>query len=133
MAYSGFLVKIGDYTIKDSVIRLDSYKAYPGVLDLDSYRDANGLLHRNVLSHVPCKCEFSLRPMTESKWEDIMSNIRANYTITLERKGNVTMYIPEYCDYITQEAYMAEPQPTIYTTSNGRVVYKECKISFIGY
>lgn len=134
MAYSGFLVKIGTFTIPNNRIKAETYTAYRSVQDLDSYRDANGVLHRNALEHIPCKCEFEIKPMlTNTEWDSLMSSIRSQYTNELERKGIVTMYIPELGDYVTQEAYMAEPQPEIYGTYGGVIRYHSCRISFIGY
>lgn len=46
MAYSGFLIKVGDYTVPFRYIEAKKYKCSIKGQDLDSYRDANGILHR---------------------------------------------------------------------------------------
>lgn len=44
MAYSGFLIKVGDYTVPFRYIEASKYKTGVKGQDLDSYRDANGIL-----------------------------------------------------------------------------------------
>lgn len=51
MAYAGFLIRVGSYKIPHSWIRAETYTVTKTGQDLDSYRDANGLLHRNALTH----------------------------------------------------------------------------------
>lgn len=134
VAYSGYLVKIGDYKIPHSFISASSYKAYLNSQDLDSYRDGNGVLHRNALSHQPNKIEFNTRNMlTDKQFSTFMGNIRKNYTNKLERKASVTAYIPEVDLYITQDMYMSDIQPEIYSADSKEIKYKEIRIAFIGY
>ena len=136
MAYSGFLIKVGDYIIPaNKYIKADSYSVYRNIQDLDSYRDANGFLHRNVLSHVANKVEFETPSMlTNVEFASLMKNIQRNYISSLEeRKALVTLYIPEIDDYVTQEMYMSDVKPTIYGTYGGIVRYNAVRIAFIGY
>lgn len=136
MAYSGFLIKVGDYIIPaNKYIKADSYSVYRNIQDLDSYRDANGVLHRNVLSHVANKVEFEIPAMlTNVEFASLMKNIQRNYISSLEeRKALVTLYIPEIDDYVTQEMYMSDVKPTIYGTYGGIVRYNAVRIAFIGY
>ena len=135
MAYSGFLIKVGDYEIPASkYIRADSYSAYRNIQDLDSYRDANGVLHRTALSHIPNKVEFETPAMlTSIEYATLMSNTSANYTVPGERKASVTLYIPETDSYVTQDMYMPDPQPKIYSTHGGVIYYNAVRIAFIGY
>ena len=136
MAYSGFLIKVGDYIIPaNKYIKADSYSVYRNIQDLDSYRDANGFLHRNVLSHVANKVEFETPSMlTNVEFASLMKNIQRNYISSLvERKTLVTLYIPEIDDYVTQEMYMSDVKPTIYGTYGGIVRYNAVRIAFIGY
>ena len=103
MAYSGFLIKVGDYIIPaNKYIKADSYSVYRNIQDLDSYRDANGFLHRNVLSHVANKVEFETPAMINNvEFANLMKNIQRNYMSSLEeRKALVTLYIPEIDDYV---------------------------------
>ena len=136
MAYSEFLIKVGDYIIPaNKYIKSDSYSVYRNIQDLDSYRDANGFLHRNVLSHVANKVEFETPAMlTNIEFASLMKNIQRNYISSLEeRKALVTLYIPEIDDYVTQEMYMSDVKPTIYGTYGGIVRYNAVRIAFIGY
>ena len=52
MAYSGYLFKFGNYTFPNKYILWDTFETNPNQRqDLDSYTDANGLTHRNAISH----------------------------------------------------------------------------------
>lgn len=131
--YSGFLLKIGNEIFNMKYIKEKTYKGYVSVQDLDSYRDANGLLHREALSHVPIKCEFETIPLNNEQYEKIMDMIRRNYINELERKVTITAFILEYNGYVTQDAYMAEPQPQIQTIKDNKIQYAPLRIAFIGY
>lgn len=131
--YSGFLLKIGNEIFNMKYIKEKTYKGYASVQDLDSYRDANGLLHREALSHVPIKCEFETIPLDNDQYGQIMDMIRRNYINELERKVSITAFILEYNGYVTQDAYMAEPQPQIQTIQGNKIQYASLRIAFIGY
>lgn len=138
MAYSGYLVKVGtgssQYTIPLSFIKAESYQAEHLVQDMDSYRDANGVLHRNALTHVPDKCEFECVPLlTNTEMNAVLSAIRSRFDVPLERKLSVTMYVPELNDYVTQDMYMPDPQFTIYYADNNEIKYNSVRFAFIGY
>lgn len=112
----------------------ETYTATRQVQDMDSYRDANGVLHRNALSHVPIKVEFETKPLlTESEKEEFMSNIRANYNNSAERRVNATVFVPETGEYVTQDMYLVTPTFTIYGSYNGTLRYNSTRIAFIGY
>lgn len=131
--YSGFLLKIGNEIFNMKYIKEKTYKGYASVQDLDSYRDANGVLHREALSHVPIKCEFETIPLDNEQYGQIMDMIRRNYINELERKVPITAFILEYNGYVTQDAYMAEPQPQIQTITGNKIQYAPLRIAFIGY
>lgn len=131
--YSGFLLKIGNEIFNMKYIKEKTYKGYASVQDLDSYRDANGVLHREALSHVPIKCEFETIPLDNEQYGQIMNMIRRNYINELERKVSITAFILEYNGYVTQDAYMAEPQPQIQTIKDNNIQYAPLRIAFIGY
>lgn len=136
MAYQGYLIKVGNYTIssKDYIGADGGFKVIREVQDADSYRDNDGVLHRNALSHVPIKVEFQTRNMlTNREFSELMSNIRANFTSQIERKANVTVYVPELDDYVTQPMYMVQPEPDMYGNYGDEIHYKPCRIAFIGY
>lgn len=134
MAYQGWLIKLGGYTFPQTKIYAKSYQVTYNSQDLDSYRDADGYLHRNALEHKCSKVEFETTPMlTDAEMDELMSNIRANYTSAVERKLTATIYIPELGDYLTQEVYMSDPSYKIYGTYHGVIHYESVRLAFIAY
>lgn len=134
MAYAGYLIKVGTYTIPLSIIRAETYSPYKSVTDLDSYVDANGELHRNALDHIAYKIEFETIPLlTDVQFGDLMSNLYAQMSNQLERKASVTAYIPEINDYITQDMYMPDIKPVLYYADGEKVQYNQIRLAFIGY
>ena len=113
-------------------IKEKTYTAYQSVQDLDSYRDANGELHREALPHVPIKVEFETMPLDNDSYGAIMNIIKGNYLNELERKVSITAFIPELNGYVTQDVYMAEPQPKI-SHIDDKVHYESLRMAFIGY
>ena len=134
MAYKGYLIKVGNYTIPtDKFIKADSYKPYANMQDLDPWTDANGYLHRNAVELKAIKVEFETPPMlTNVTFEELMSNIRKNYTNATSRECMVTAYIPEYDDYVTQKCYLADFTPQIYGNYGGVLHYNSVRFAFIG-
>ena len=87
MAYSGFLLKIGNYTFPQKYIKAESYSAYVNMQDLDPWTDANGFLHREAVELKALKVEFETPAMlTNVELTEIMNNIKANYTIEKARQ-----------------------------------------------
>ena len=116
MAYSGWLLKVGNYTVPMSFMKPETYSPYVNMQDLDDYTDANGYLHRNAVELKALKVEFETRAMlTNTEFNAIISKIRQQFTDATGRACYITAYIPEYDDYVTQYGYMADFQPTIYT------------------
>ena len=133
MAYNGFLIKIGDYTIPYGLIKADSYSAYANMQDIDDYTDANGYEHRNAVELKALKVEFETRAMLTNKtFNEVLNNIRSQFTNVAGRACYITAYIPEYDDYVTQYGYMADFQPTIYGTYDGIIRYNSVRLAFIG-
>lgn len=133
-SYNGYLVKVGNYAIPLSFIKAESYKVTRLVQDLDSYRDANGVLHRTALSHVPNKCEFECVPMlTDTEISAVVENIQNNFTVYDERKANVQVYVPETDTYTTQEMYMPDPEFNMYYADGEKIIYNSVRFAFIGY
>ena len=137
MAYSGYLIKIGNYIfpIKGKVLKFKKF-AYK-VQDLDPFRNGKGMLVRNVLPNIPAKVEFEIREgLTSTAYDVIMNNIRANYIRgkEAERRSTVTLFIPELGDYITQDMYLAEPEITIVRQESPTVlIYDTIRFAWIGY
>lgn len=133
MAYSGWLLKIGDYIIDTKkFIRAESYSAYVNMQDLDDYTDANGYLHRNVVELKAEKIEFETPFLFQNDFNELMRNIRTNYTVPSKRQCMITAYIPEYDDYIIQTGYLADFQPQIYGNYGGMLRYNPIRLAFIG-
>ena len=135
MAFNGYLLQVGSYQITgERFINEKSYKATLNIQDLDSYRDANGVLHRNALDHVPAKIEINTREgLNNFEWAEFMGNIRSNFTVAKERKAIVTAFIPELNDYITQEMYIPDPEVSIDIIQLNIIKYQSIRLAFIGY
>jgi hypothetical protein len=136
MAYAGYLLKIGDYTLPFKFIKAESYSPYISVADLDSYRDADGILHRNALPDRSTKVEWETPAMLDNdEFGELMANIYAEFTNTNERRATVTMFVPELNGYVTQDMYMPDIKPTIYwhNKKTGKLQYNAIRLAFIGY
>lgn len=134
MAYSGWLVKVGEYTIPaNKYIKAESYSAYVNMQDLDPWTDEDGYLHRNALELKALKVEFETPAMlTNIELSNLMANIRRNYIDSIGRTSYVTAYIPEYDDYVTQKSYLADFQPQIYGNYGNIIRYNPIRLAFIG-
>lgn len=133
MAYSGFLLKIGEWEFPESLMAANSYSPYVNMQDVDPWTDENGELHRNPIDLKALKVEFETKNMlTSTQFAEIMRNIRANYVSKKGRSCFITAYIPEYDDYVTQFGYLADFQPQIYSTGGGVVKYNSIRLAFIG-
>lgn len=134
MAYQGYLIKVGNYTIPTSVMRAETYKALYSTLDLDSTRLADGTLRREVLDHHVGKVEFETLPLMDNvQMTNLLTGIQNNYTNALEKKANVTFYVPETDSYITQEMYVPDITFTMYLADSQKIQYEQTRIAFIGY
>lgn len=137
MAFAGYLFRVGSYEVDGTrYINWSKYNVTRNVQDLDSYRDANGVLHRNALDHVPLKIEFETRDnLTNADMATFFGNIRSNYINETERKALVTLYVPEYDEYVTQEMYMSDPQFKIKRIEpvTNIIHYESVRVAFIGY
>lgn len=133
MAYQGYLIKIGEYIFPHKYIKFDTYSSYANMQDFEPWTDANGYLHRNAVDLKALKVEFETIPMlTDKQFAEIMANISANYTSFAARTFKATVYIPEYDDYVTQSAYLADYQPQIYGIFDNIIKYNAIKFSIIG-
>lgn len=131
MAFQGYYIKVGNYTIPLTFMKLESYKSAPNQRqDLDSYRDANGYLHRNVLSHTATKLEFETPYLTFKDMRTLIQNIRANYTDDLARTVELTYYDEETDSYKTGTFYM--PGTVEYNWYN-KEIYAPSRFAFIEY
>lgn len=133
MAYNGYLLKIGDYTLPtNKFVRPDSYSAYVNMQDVDPWTDADGYLHREAVELKAVKVEFETPPLTNAAFTELMTNIQNNYISAKERTVNITAYIPEYDGYVTQKAYLADFTPTFYALWGDVIRYNPIRLAFIG-
>lgn len=135
MGYSGFLIKVGEYTIPAKrFIKAQSYNVTRNIQDVDSYRDANGVLHREALDHIVEKVEFETPAMLTNKdMAELFGKISENYIVPKERKVLATIYVPETDKYVTSEMYMPDSQFSIYGVFDDVIKYNSVRIAFIGY
>ena len=137
MAYQGYLMQIGNFTITGSkYIQFATYEVTKKVQDLDPYRDTAGFLHRNSLAHVPITVSFDLMPgLTNTEMNAFLGGIQANYINELERKVSATVYVPETDSYETQDMYLVEPALKIRNIDNrtNTINYEALTIKFVGY
>jgi hypothetical protein len=140
MAFSNYLIKFGSgngaFTITgEKYVEYNTYEAVRKVQDLDPYRDANGVLHRNALSHVPVTIKFNTLRLTNTEFATLVNGISSNYSNAQERKVLVTAYVPETDSYISQDMYWAEPQIKIQNIDlkNNVIIYAPMTMEFIGY
>lgn len=100
--------------------------------DLDPWTDANGYVHRTAVELKAMKIEFETKFMYQWEFNELMAGIRANYTVPRARQFFLTAYIPEYDEYMTQTAYLADFQPQIYGNYGGIIRYNPMRLAFIG-
>ena len=134
MAYEGYLVKIGNYTLPHKYIAAESYVVTNYGQDLDSYQDTDGILHRQAIQNQAPKFEIETRNMLDDEqlW-DLLSNIQANYKDAVEKKASVRLYIPELHKYITNDMYFADMSPKIYHADSEKIQYQSFRIAAISY
>ena len=135
MSYSGFLLKIGDYTIPHKYIKADSYQAYVNMQDLEPWTDSNGYVHREKTVDLKAlKVEFETKPLLTNKEfdEGLIANIRKQFVKEVGKECYITAYIPEISSYVTQYGYMADFTPQIYRVSGNTIWYDSTRIAFVG-
>ena len=136
MAYNGYLLKVGNYTVPLTTIKYETYKITPDQrLDFNSTRSTDGVLHRNAVSHTASKIEYETPPMDSVKQAALMSGFRNAWTSYKERKCTVTYFDPETNDYKVGTFYMPDIQWIIRNVDNDRgiVNYNQTRIAFIEY
>lgn len=134
MAYSGWLLKIGNYIVdEERFIKAESYSPYANMQVLDPWTDANGYEHINAVDLKALKVEFETPAgLTNDDFKEFMDRIRENYVEGKARKCIVTAYIPEYDDYATQLCYISNFQPQIYGIYDGKIHYNSIRFAIIG-
>lgn len=131
--YQGYFIKLNNTVIPASYMRIDSYQCTYETLDFDSFRDANGMLHRTALPDRKVKVEFETPYLYANQMESLMSIIRSNFTDVTEQAVQLTAYLPETDDYVTQKAYLVNTTFKISQNSRWGYVYSPTRICFIAY
>ena len=131
MTQRNYLLKVGNYIIPNEFIKIESYQSSPDQRqDLDSYRDADGILHRTVLSHTATKIEFETPYLYVRQMQALIQGIKNNFTDSLARKCQLTYYDEETDDYKTGTFYL--PGTMTYTRFN-KDIYAPSRFAFIEY
>lgn len=133
MAYSNFLIEVGTYVIPDKFIKYDSWQSTYETVDFDSYRDADAYLHRNALPSRKIKVEFETPYLYKKDFDELMSNIRAQFVSSVEQSALITAYIDEIGDYVTQKCYLVNINAKVEQNSPLGAIYKPTRIAWIGY
>lgn len=136
MAFNGSLLSLGGSDFPLKYVFKESYKVTPNRRqDLDPYRDANGLLHRNTLSHTATTISLQTKPMWNSDMASLMSFIRGKYTNSQEKKLSITYYCPDIDSYKTGNFYVPDIEfnMDLVDTAKKRVLYYSTTLEFIEY
>lgn len=133
MAFNDYLIQVGSYQIPNKFIKYDSWSSIYETQDYDSYRDENGLLHRNALADRKMKVEFNTPYIYKSDFDTLMAGIRGQFISSKEQSANVTAYIDELADYVTQKCYLVNVNPKVAQNSPNGIIYQPTRICFIAY
>ena len=136
MAVNGSLIKLSGDNFPLQYVFKESYKVTPNRRqDLDPYRDANGLLHRNTISHTATTIQFQTKPMWNDEFDAMMSFIRSRYTNSLEKKLHITYFSPDINDYKTGDFYVpdVEYNMDLVDTTRRKIFYLSTTLEFIEY
>ena len=136
MAFNGYLLKMGADVFPLSFVYKNSYSITPNRRqDVDSTRNANGVLERNVLDHMPSTISFQTKPMYNDDLEKMMSFIRSHYSVEKEKKLVLEYYCPDINGYKTGEFYVPDISFPIdmVDVKNKRILYREFQLEFIEY
>ena len=136
MAFNGSLIKLSGDNFPLQYVFKESYKVTPNRRqDLDPYRDANGLLHRNTLSHTATTITFQTKPMWNDEFDTMMSFIRTRYTNSLEKNLHITYFSPDINDYKTGYFYVPDVEYNLdlVDTTRRKIFYLSTTLEFIEY
>lgn len=133
--YNGYLVKVNGTVFPMKYIAEKSYTAHPDQrLDLDSERDATGVLHRQVVSHMPNKVEFSTISLTNTEVAEI-TRITGLGPSNRARDVTIELYNTETDGYETARCYIPNLEYSIDWIDNEKKVihYSPIRYAFIEY
>ena len=132
MAFEGYLIKVGEFIIPNNLLQEKSYSAKVNTIDEDSYNDNFGILHRNVIQKIPI-VKVNTCEMTQAELEVLMSGIDANLSNSDEQKASVSVWVPRWRRYVTQDMYLSDIDFVIDTIKDGIPQYASFELRFNGY
>ena len=62
-----------------------------------------------------------------------MTAISGQYLSSVEQSANITAYIDEIGDYVTQKCYLVNVNPKVAQNSPLGIIYQPTRICWIGY
>jgi hypothetical protein len=136
MSFNGTLVRIGNYSIPYKFMSAETYKVTPNQrMESSAKRTSTGDLHRTTCSHTASKIEFNTPALWNSDADELMSNIRNNWTNTNQRKCTVTYFDPETNSHKSGTFYMPDIDFQINKVDviHDRILYAPLRICFIEY
>lgn len=136
MAFNGYLLKMGADVFPLSFVYKNSYTVTPNRRqDIDPTRNANGVLERTVLDHMPSTISFKTKPMYNQEVNELMKFIRNHYSVEKEKKIVIEYYCPDLDDYKTGEFYVPDIsfQIDMVDVEKKKILYREFQLDFIEY
>lgn len=136
MAFAGYLIKLTQNSEIVPYEFIQTFKSTPNQrTDMDDYTDANGELHRNVLSHTSTKTEWTTPPLKIARWEELMALLKRNYINEQERKIPVEYYNFESCDYKTGYFYIPDftVEALLVKTATNDMLINSVRLAIIEY
>lgn len=136
MAFSGYLIKIGNTVLPMKYMKAESYKSTPSQrLETEAKRAITGLLHRTTVEHRPTKIEFETPIITNLDLQAMWNIIQANYTIENERKITIQYYNEETDSYLSAECYIPDVEYQInrIDLATNLIYYNPIRFAFIEY
>lgn len=136
MSYNGYLIKMGADIFPLFFVFANSYSITPNRRqDIDPQRNADGVLERNVLDHMPSTISFQTKPMWNDELAKMMAFIRSHYSVEKEKKLVLEYYCPDLDDYQTGEFYVPDITYPINMIDNekNKIFYNGFQLDFIEY
>jgi len=130
MAWAGYFCKIGNDKFPNDLIANAGLSSAPNQqTDQDSYVDANGLLHRNILTHLRSSFKITTYELTLSQ----KISIAPFYSTTNRKKVHMTYWNDEINDYSVGDFYIPTVDFSIDRIEDSGPVYSGITLEFIEY
>lgn len=127
-----YLFKFGNFIFPMEYIAENGWNVAPNQRqDLDPFTDADGLTHRNPVSHTKSNITINTLDIEWDVMESIMQQMEENYISFLERDAMCEYYDTETRTYKTGHFYL-DPSVTFSVKEFGKK-YAEMTWTFIEY